>query len=179
MITIDQLANKMQSIVSDSESFAEVMFLGVKSVQSQMVERIFEDGKNSAGGKIGSYNTTDEIYVSDKSSPKAGTKKGKPNSEGKQKNNKTTYYDSYASFRAKQRQAAYVDLRLFGRLQSDFSNSPVIKGNSVVIAVSKENAGKARGNEDRFDSKIFSPTKDELKVLSKVITFEIKRKLFS
>lgn len=177
--TIKEYQAKLTKIASSVDLFDKALFIAAKSAQSEMVERIFEDGKDANGNQIGQYNNTKELYMSDDNSPIAGNHLGKPNAEGKRKKIKTSYYENYRTFRKKQgRESGKVNLRLFGRLQSDFANAPVSKGNlSYAIAVSKDSLNKIQGNEFRFGKKIFIHSLAERKVFSRVFKFEVGRLL--
>lgn len=169
-----QFATRLRTIANDETSLGAAMFLAVKSTQSEMGERIFENGNSTNGSSIGKYGKN-PLYVDDQNSPIAGNHKGKPNKDGKKKDIKTTYYESYQAFRSKQgRQSGFVNLRLFGRLQSDFLNAPVKKGNyKYSITVSAESINKIKGNEKRFGKKIFGLSLSEKETFRRVLKFEI------
>jgi hypothetical protein len=134
------------------------------TINADMSERIFVNGKNSNGSQIGSYNTEGPLYVNPANAPKKFPPKGK---EGKTKfsngkSHKTGYFESYAEYRKKVgRPVDKVNLNLFGILESDFSKGPTVSGNSVVITVNSSNAEKIVSQEKRFGAKIFSLTKQE------------------
>lgn len=141
------------------------------TVNADMSERIFVDGKAADHSQIGEYNTTDPLYVNPKMAPKKFPTKGKPidGKAGKTKfangePHKTGYFDSYASFRKKVgRKTNKVNLVLFGVLQSDFSKGPKPTERGAVVTLNGLNALKAEGQEDHFNKVIFKHTKEELK----------------
>jgi hypothetical protein len=104
----------------------------VRSIMAEMVVRIFEEGKNSSGGKIGTYNSTDELYVNPDTLPRRVSPRGKPGKERKVANRQTTYFESYKSLRREVgRESGFVNLRLTNDLQSDWANSEVTDGIAV------------------------------------------------
>lgn len=160
----------------------------VKDAVGNMGVRIFEEGKNSGNQSIGQYNDTKEIYVSG-----TGTHKGKPNKKtGKRKTIKTTYYESYKSFRSiKGRPTGFVNLKFDGRLMSDFFNAPVsdkIPADATPIKVSPfeyytrirdDNSNKLKGAEHKFGKsiKIFAHTKEERERFNRTLNFELNERL--
>ncbi|RYD77633.1 MAG: hypothetical protein EOP53_12675 [Sphingobacteriales bacterium] len=106
----------------------EAAFLrSVETAHSDMAKRIFEEGGNSAGNKIGSYAATTKKYR-------------------KQKN----------------RQIAFVDLKLTGQLQKDFSNTLFIRNPYFIQLGVKNiaNAIKVKHLTDRYGN-IFKLTQEE------------------
>lgn len=161
----------------------------VKDAVGNMGVRIFEEGKNSSGSTIGTYKNNNELYVSDSRSPRAGNHKGKPNEQGKSKTIKTTYYESYKGFRSKQgRESNFVNLRLFGRLMSDFFNAPVsdrvpAEASPIMVdtfqyytRVRDENTGKMKGAEAKY-GRIFAHTKEERERFNRTLNFELNKRL--
>lgn len=159
----------------------------VKDVIGEQVVRIFEEGINSSGGKIGTYQNNNELYVSDDKSPRKGKHKGKPNKDGKAKTITTTYYQSYQSFRSEQgRESSFVNLRLFGRLMSDLANAPVsdkmpadVKPNKVddfeyFTRIRDENVGKKKGADTKYGT-VFVHTQKEKERFRKTLEFELQR----
>lgn len=160
--------------------------LSVKDVIGAQVVRIFEDGINSSGTKIGTYSSTKPLYISDDRSPRKGNHKGKPK-DGKAKTITTTYYESYKSFRGEQgRESSFVNLRLFGRLMSDLANAPVsdsipadvkpIKLDDFMYytRIRSENVGKKKGADEKY-GKVFSHTKEERERFNKTLKFELNK----
>lgn len=163
----------------------DFVFLAAKSSMAAMSKRIFADGKNTGGGSIGSYNSTNELYVSDDNSPKAGSHKGKTG-----KTITTTYYTSYKNFRDKMnRNTSVVNLKLNNELQNDFNNSAISKGDNALgksipikvnnfhyqIVLNKDiNIAKKTGAEKKY-GKIFDLTKREEQIFLQVQEFEIAK----
>ena len=149
----------------------------VLSVHSIMVDRIFNKGENANSGKIGKYNSTDELYVNPKFSPKKFPTKGKTGKTKFKNGNihKTGFFKSYKDFRSAQgRQTGFVNLNLSGILFRDFAASLTrVNANQYQTGLkNKANIGKLEGNEDRFGNNIFKLTKSEKKELVKIITKE-------
>lgn len=104
-----------------------VLQRAVTAVHTVKVKRIFTDGKNVEGGKIGAYNRTNPLYINPKSSPVSVAPKGK-DGQSKFKNGnqkKTAYFPSYKAYRAAiGRPNSFVILFLSGDLRSDFAKPP-------------------------------------------------------
>lgn len=136
----------------------------------KMVKRIFSDG-GAVSGKIGNYNSTDEIYVNPKDSPKSFSKRGKVSTSSKFKNGKerkTGFFESYKAFRgAIDKPTGTVNLHLSGDLELDFSNAGKTTKLSPLKRVSTidrgENIKKAEGNEKHFGKQIFALRASEKK----------------
>lgn len=159
--------------------------LSVKDVIGAQVVRIFEEGINSSGSKIGTYSNSKPLYVSDDRSPRQGTKKGKTG-----KKITTTYYESYQSFRSEQgRESSFVNLRLFGRLMSDLANAPVDRKDAPIpgemtpnkvddfeyyTRIRAENVGKKKGADAKYGN-VFSHTKAEIERFNRTLEFELQR----
>lgn len=161
--------------------------IAAQDTHVKMVERIFDDGKKASGGKE-RYNSTDEIYVNPKNSPKNFPLKGKNGTKTVKAFNvstkkstrvsvtkgnterKTGYFKSYKAFRAKiGRQTKFVDLVLFGNLVNDFSKGVIkLSDMSYVSKVTKEE------NVDKVDkfSAYFKLNKAEKKHYKEVLEFE-------
>lgn len=155
--------------------------LAAADTHAMMVERIFIDGLNASSSKIGNYSTSPPIYVNTQFAPQKKAAKGKTG-ETKFKNgapHKTTYFESYKAFRqAEGRESSFVNLRLFGNLQNDFSTGIKRVDNDTWISfVKKDESGdKINGNERRFGL-IFHTTKDERANFKKVLDFEMNKLL--
>ena len=166
--------------------------IAVYTIVGEQSIRIFQDGLNSAGSKIGSYNNSVALYVNTtKSAPIKNAPKGK-NGDVKFKNgnpHKSTYYKSYKEFRSKQkRESGFVNLRLTNELQSDFSNSKVSVSSTKVVAgkpikvnvhfykteLKKDiNQKKREGLENKY-GRIFKLTKEEKTKFLSILQKELK-----
>ena len=181
-MTVDQYIAKLNRQIEALERNDKALFLAASSVHGKMVTRIFSEGQTSAGAKIGNYNSTKPIYVNPKNAPKGFPAKGK-NGQSTFKNGrkrKTGYFQSYKDFRGKQgRETAFVNLRLHGRLQTDFANSLQKSGNKYISGTKNAaNTVKIEGNEKRFNAAIFRLTKAEhdlfINILSKELINQLK-----
>jgi hypothetical protein len=158
--------------------------IAVRDTVQQQAKRIFQEGLKSDGTKIGTYESTKPIYVSDNAAPKKVNHKGKTG-----KTIKYGYYESYKAFReAMGRESSFVNLRLTNDLQSDFSNVELSKTSNAVakakpiqltsrhfITMLKREENKKK--KDGFDvkyGKIFDLTIDEKKNLEKIAILELK-----
>lgn len=150
--------------------------IAAQDTHVKMVERIFEEGKET-GGKKNKYNSTDPLYVNPDNSPKKFPTRGKPKGTeaGKTKfangeNHKTGYFDSYKSFREKiGRQTGVMDLQLFGNLRNDFSKGVVKLDNLSYVSTVTNEANK--GKLEKF-ADYFSLNKSERENFKEVLEFE-------
>lgn len=155
-------------------------FVAAQTAHADMVERIFTRGDAADGGKIGSYDTKDPLYVNPKNSPVNVAPKGKT---GKRvfdngKPHKTAYFQNYKAYRANiGRPTATVNLDLFGRLKQEFENSMRRISNSSFEARSRtsESTDKALGNQSRFRKPIFAATQAERDTFRDVLVFELRK----
>lgn len=130
--------------------------------------RIFVEGKDSTGGKIGTYSTK-PMYGTKQAAVRKGAIKGiGKNGDTKFTNgkpHKSMYLpNGYAGFRAAQgRQTGFVDLNLSSSL---FRAVQLYKqGDTTVIAIADiKESKKFRGNEKHFSKNIASliPSEKEL-----------------
>lgn len=177
-MTIGEYIEKQKRVI---ELIKQNNFMGlaVADTHQKMLQRIFDDGKNSEGGTIGSYDTTHPLYVNPlTNSPVTFAPAGKHGDvkflSGKP--HKTGFFDSYRDFRAKiGRVVNYVNLRLFGTLESDFANGlRRIDDNHWVAEVKmQESADKIEGNERRFGGKIFSLSEEEEQFFKDSLTAQL------
>jgi hypothetical protein len=148
---ISQL-NRM--IINDRAGIA-----AVNSVLAQQKKRIFENGKSSAGSKIGSYSTT----------PISISKKNQARNTGK------TYfkggYRQYKSLTGKGSNT--VNLRNTDQMMMDLGTTVVGKGKYGIGFNNQFNADKAEWNEEKYGKEIFATTTQEDNTFMKVYEFEI------
>lgn len=174
--SISDYLNDLNRRINESNA----LVIAAKDTSAEMSERIFIEGQ-SVQGDIGKYSTT-ATYIGDKNSPKKGTHKGK-NDDTKFKDGRphtTTYYEGgYSEYRsAMGRDNKGVNLSLTGRLETNFNNA-LVENNAdeVVLRLTAENTAKARGNELRFNKRIFSLTKEERERFVDTLKFELFKSL--
>ena len=158
----------------------EPLLIGVRTVMALSSNRIFNEGKKSDGGMIGSYDTKRELYVNPDKQPRktansrlniAGLKIGGKYGDTKFKSgkpHKTAYVANYKDLRNRQGlNISYVDLNYTGNLKSNYENSsrgepePVrIDANHYQIVLDSDNADKREGLEKKYGV-IFNTTVDE------------------
>lgn len=178
-MTVQEHIAKLRSSLGKIE---RGFFLAVQTVHAKQVERIFTEGKSSDGSNIGEYDNKNELYVSPQKSPRKLRTAGKTG-KSKFKNgnvHKTTYYQSYKDFRARQgRVSDKVNLVLFGQLQSDFRRAPVRVSPFVYVSrVSNEkNVKKLEGAIEKYGPKVFKLSKEERSLLTKLTTIEMQKAL--
>lgn len=143
----------------------------VVSIHAQQTQRIFVDGKNSNNSNIGTYNSTDPLYVNPSTAPKKFPTKGKTGQTvfKNGRKHKTGYFRSYKDFRQNQgRQTGTVDLRLTGLMFRDFAASIVREGNRWIVGFkNKENIGKYQGAQEKY-GEVFKFTEAERKKFREV-----------
>lgn len=111
-------------------------------------QRIFTDGKDSTGGKIGSY-STDPIYISNKSSARKFSGKGRFFKGG---------YNQYKQAIGKN--PGFVNLENTGNMMKDYTLLALGKKWGFGFNNSK-NADLSYYNEEHFNKKIFELTSEE------------------
>jgi len=144
--------------------------LAAASVHADRINRIFYVGLNSTAGRIGTYDTTRELWASDDQLRRAGTHRGKTG-----KRIKTSYYPNYKALKKQQGfRNDRVNLRMTNNLQSEFANvnisasSNTVPRNAKPIKVNKnkyiervDNVGKLEGIEAKYGD-VFGFTKGEI-----------------
>lgn len=183
MSEISKIADLLKAIRSRIMMEEErIVTTAAFAVLAELIDRIFREGKDSNGGKIGDY-STDEIWIK---IPYSGVnnsrlkKKGKPKGKDKKaKETKSTMYfnGGYADFRKKVgRQNSTVDLNLSGELARNVIVAK--KSDSIVIGISTyENAKKANSLEEKYKKNIFSLTNEEKSLFLRIVNREIEELL--
>jgi hypothetical protein len=149
----------------------KVVAIAATDTHTKMTARIFEDGETAQGNKL-AYNNSDPIYVNPKDSPKSFPPKGK-NGKTKFDNgkpHKTGYFDSYKEYRQKiGRESGFMNLNLFGILQSDFGKGVVKLEDSAYASTVTQESNK--GKLEKF-STYFKLNKEERENFKDVLEFE-------
>jgi hypothetical protein len=188
-LTITQWVQKQRKVREDIRRGLPLE-IAARTVHTLRVNRIFHEGKNSAGGSIGSYDRNRELWVPDSKLRRNGSHRGKTG-----KPIKTTYFKSYFALKGAQGfDAGTVNLRLTNDLQSDFANARLSKDDDsppkdvrpikATPSLWKEqlrrskNVEKIGGLEKRF-GRIFGPTKQEQDTFQRVGMFEMMKLLKS
>jgi hypothetical protein len=188
-LTITQWVQKQRKVREDIRRGLPLE-IAARTVHTLRVNRIFHEGKNSAGGSIGSYDRNRELWVPDSKLRRNGSHRGKTG-----KAIKTTYFKSYFALKGSQGfDAGTVNLRLTNDLQSDFANARLSKDDDsppkdvrpikVTPSLWKEqlrrskNVEKMGGLEKRF-GRIFGATKQEQDTFQRVGMFEMMKLLKS
>lgn len=188
-LTITQWVQKQRKLQEELRKGLPLE-MAARTVHTLRVNRIFHEGRNTAGGSIGSYDRTRELWVPDSKLRRNGSHRGKTG-----RAIKTTYFKSYFALKSAQGfDAGTVNLRLTNDLQSDFANARLSKGDDsppkdarpIKVSPSlwkeqlrrQKNVDKMNGNEKRF-GRIFGYTKQEEDQFQKVGMFEMMRLLKS
>jgi hypothetical protein len=192
-MTAEEFAEKIRKKIDLLKSDDKPLRDATVAAHAKMAQRIFEGGKDSSEGSIGSYSTADIWVNPDKTATrnKGGFSplKGK-NGDTEFKTNptrkrKTSYFKGWEGLRSAQGlETAVVNLNFTGDMRSDFSR-PIenlapfkVANNEYVFRFSRDmNNKKARGNEEHFKKTIFKLSKEERDLFFRVATAEIKRLL--
>jgi hypothetical protein len=192
-MTVEEFAEKIRKKIDLLKSDDKPLRDATTTAHAKMAQRIFEGGKDSGEGNIGSYSTADIWVNPDKTATrnKGGFSplKGKNgNTEFKtnlSRKRKTSYFEGWKGLRSAQGlETAVVNLNFTGDMRSDFSR-PIenlapfkVANNEYVFRFSRDmNNKKARGNEEHFKKTIFKLSKEERDLFFRVATREIKRLL--
>lgn len=163
-MTIKQFNKKLDEQL-EKISDAKFLLSCVSEVHSRQVKRIFDQGLDGKGGRIGQYNSTKPLYVDPDTSPKSFPLKGKSGSDTFKsgKKHKTGYFDSYKAFRqAINKQTSFVDLRLKEDLKLDFTNSLTLFGRVYQTGTKRaENSKKVDGAVDKYGVDTFQLMQSE------------------
>lgn len=151
------------------ENLRKAMETGARDILPESARRIFTDGKASDGSDIGNY-STNPIYISKKNSPR---------NAGEVKEKTLFFPGGYKQFKTDIGRGEDVNLRVFGRLQSDYLTPKKEDSPKGLIFSLKEdkNVKKKSGNEKRFSKDIFSLTKEEKEKVANTISFEVARRI--
>lgn len=175
-MTSQDLIKKIDDQLKKIED-AKFLFTCVSEVHARQVKRIFTDGLNGNGVKIGSYNSTDPLYVDPDKSPKKFPTKGKTGSDTFKSGikHKTGYFDSYKAFRqAISRETSFVNLRLNENLKFDFTNSLTLNGNVYQSGVKKkENVGKVDGATDKYGVETWQISPSEISIYKQCVKLKL------
>ena len=192
-MTAEEFAQKIREKIDLLKSDDKPLRDATTTAHAKMTQRIFEGGKDSDEGSIGSYSTADIWINPDKTATrnKGGFSplKGKNgNTEFKtnpSRKRKTSYFKGWEGLRSAQGlETAVVNLNFTGDMRSDFSR-PIenlapfkVANNEYVFRFSRDmNNKKARGNEEHFNKTIFKLSKEERDLFFSTATREIKRLL--
>lgn len=174
-MTKEELTAKFRGAIEDLTTKNTPLTLAAATISKDVAERVFVEGKNSQGGKIGTYNSTKPIYIDPNAAPKKVKqvgKKGTPIKSG--------FYESYKEFRRDMgRESEFVNLELNAQLSGDYrtglSQRSVNKW--VVELKNQHNAEKAAGLQGKY-GRVFDITAIERSKLHDILTKELAR-LFS
>lgn len=153
--------DKLISEVNRMLQTDRIMTAAMNSVLAKQKERIFQEGKDSAGGKIGSYSTR-PISIS-RSRQSRNT--GKTHFKGG--------YREYKSLTGKG--ASTVNLRDTDQMMQDLGTHVLGRNEYGIGFTNSFNKDKADWNEAHFRKDIFSTTENEDQVVTNVIEFELNK----
>lgn len=188
---IERRRKQLQDIVQKNIPFQRAVLTTVNR-QSQ---RIFIEGLNSIGGKIGQYDTRRPLYINPNKSPRKGGNKaqgiqGLLPTKGKTgehkfksgKVHKTTFVNNYKEFRNRiGRRIDFVNLNLSNDLRSDFAsglpgshNPEKISPHQYNVTIKREaNLDKLAGMESKYGT-ITKLTRSEKQGFFDILSKEIK-----
>lgn len=151
------------------EELRKAMETGARDILPDVADRVFTQGKATDGSDIGSYSTK-PIYISKKNSPR---------SAGIVKKKTLFFPGGYKEFKGAIGRGEDVNLKVFGRLQSDYLTplkKDTLKGLSFELKEAV-NAEKKEGNEKRFGKDIFNLNQVEKDRVVNTISFEVARRI--
>lgn len=183
MISVAEYKERLIKVARLIQS-ENIMKKAVVAVNEVRMKRIFVDGINSNGDKIGQYNSTKPVYIDPDKAPKKVKQIGKNGNPIK-----SGYYESYKAFRqAMGRESGFVNVRLNNELQNDLANGSLAKSTNKVnlkvnpIKVSKgvykvvvkkqENINKVISLEKKF-GKFIEHTKEEKQLFNEILDKEV------
>jgi hypothetical protein len=132
-------------------------------------DRIFDEGKNTSGGKIGTYSTKPTTISSENSPKKLKDNDFQPFSRSQRsKTGKKGYFGQFFPGGYKQfkssigRESGFVNLTLSGELRQDVTSRFIqVSGNTVILKLKKAINVKKRGFLESKYGSIFNPSKRE------------------
>lgn len=177
----DRLRAKANALAKENKPLK----IAAQTVHALRVQRIFHTGIDGA-----SYNTTKELWASDKSLRRKGTHRGKTG-----KPTKTSYFKSYYDLKRNQGfNPNVVNLRMTNNLQSDFANqnlspstdAPPMNSAPIMVSVNHyverlaraENVKKWKKLTRKY-GKFGAFTKEERAVFHRVFNAEMNELLKS
>jgi hypothetical protein len=163
---VDKIRKKIKLLAKDNVPLK----LAAQTIHTDRINRIFHVGLNSSAARIGVYDTTRELWVSDDQLRRAGTHKGKTGNR-----TKTSYYPNYKALKKQQGfRNDRVNLRMTNNLQSEFANTNMGASNNGVPKNAKpikinpnryiervDNDGKFKGIEAKYGD-VFGFTRGEI-----------------
>lgn len=163
-MTWDGFIAQQDKLMAEIERQGDIFGRAVSSVHSDIGVRVFSKGQSPQGDKIGSYSTK-PISISADQSPKSfGSKKSKFFPGG---------YKEFRSFAG--RESGFVNLGLFGQLQSDYLNGLRKVNASTWVAETKNPANdkKLEGARDKYGD-VFELSAAEAKKLQEIWDKELQ-----
>jgi hypothetical protein len=176
---VDKIRKKIKLLAKDNVPLK----LAAQTIHTDRINRIFHVGLNSSAARIGVYDTTRELWVSDDQLRRAGTHKGKFGDP-----TKTSYYKNYKELKKQQGfRNDRVNLRMTNNLQSEFANKNIGKNSNSIPSNAKpekinndkyveriDNEKKVKGLEEKYGT-IFEFTKGERSKFYRVYNAEALR----
>jgi hypothetical protein len=145
-LTEKQFVDKIRGKIKQLEKDNVPLKLAAASVHADRIDRIFHRGKKTDKSRIGTYDTTRELWVSDDQLRRAGTHKGKFGDP-----TKTSYYKNYKELKKQQGfRNTRVNLRMTNNLQSEFANKNIGKNSNSIPS----NAEPEKINKDKYVERI-------------------------
>lgn len=153
---IDDLIKRVNNAIRSDKP----MRAALSTVMAVQKPRIFQQGLDSSGAKIGSY-STDPISIS-KNSQARNT-------------GKTYFKGGYSEYKkAIGKNPGFVNLRNTDQMMMDYgilANA----GNWGFGFTNTENYDKSQWMQEKYDKDIFDISEQELKVLGDVLQFEVEK----
>lgn len=153
---------EIQQAISN-ENIVNAMRTAARDILPVVADRIFTNGLDSDNSIIGEY-STNPINVAAKDAPSGGG---------------GYFPGGYREFKQSIGRGSKVNLKLFGRLQSDYLTSKeVVSGLNMKFELKDSfNADKKEWMEDHFNKDIFSLTTQETETVKETFAFELFRRI--
>lgn len=175
-VTPEEFQKKLNERIRQIDT-AKLIYPVATKVHADMVERIFDNGQNGSGQKIGQYSTK-AMYVVKSQFKKQGAFKAR----GKN-SNKSTFLNKkprrsmflpngYRQLKQIQGyQSEFVNLTYSSDLRNDFATKLAIAGDSVVVRLSRKiNRDKVRWLRQKYGNTLWKHTQQERDFFIKEVT---------
>ncbi len=159
---------------------AEVIYPIATKVHADMTERIFSEGINGNGQKIGEY-STESAYFTKKQFKKTSAFKGRGKNSNSPKFKDGTarksmfIADGYKGLKSVQGYvSAFVNLTYSSTLRNGFASGLAENGGAIVLRlINKENQKKLEWLKEKYGPATFKHTKEEREFFKKELTKDL------
>ena len=163
--SIDELLGDVFVLVEDNRE--QLSLVAAKAAEATLKERVFNNGLDVNGARIGTYSTNPSSFGVSAFAVKS---KFKPNP-----NRRSVFVpDGYSGLRQLNgRQNAYVDLQYTGSLIRSIVVQSVGNQLHALVFQNDEEETIGRANEERFDKTIFAAGDAEMEAMETAVSVEL------